>query len=151
MLRRANLAFNLLPLIALLLCGMALFSFLNLNDNLRQPSKELASLTGDLNVMQQYIEASAKLIVADCKLKAFSQDCIQESARRHDMHLEGQGNFFIKIEEGSFEISKSGNFVIFKVPGVFIQSRQGSHMGQRNMDLALEADENGVFIKFINK
>jgi hypothetical protein len=148
---RANIAFNLLPIIALLLCAMALYAFFNLDADINQPSQELALMSAHLGVMQQYIETSAKIIVADAASHGFTAASVQESARRHDLHLEGEGNFFIKIEQGEFKIDKSGNFVILAVDGVFIQSRQGSNFGQRNLDIKLEADPSGEFIKFINK
>ncbi len=146
-----TIAFTLLPVIALVLCGAALFAFLNLDGSIGDKSQEFARLSSELNIMRQYIESSAKVIVSDYAKTEATAEALQASAEKHNLHIQGQGNFFTKIEQGEFRISRSGNLILLEIDGVFLQSRQGQHLGKSAFNLVLEADAKGEFIRFINK
>jgi hypothetical protein len=152
--RKGNIAFLMLPVVALLACTLGIFSYLTLDDNFGENSANLASMASQVNVMQDYIESSAKLIARDYAVSGMTADSLRESASRRDLHIEGEGNFFSKIQNGDFSVSKSGDTVLLEVKDVFIQARagkEGENLWERRWDVALESGPNGEFIRFINK
>ncbi|HVY01247.1 MAG TPA: hypothetical protein VHA12_00595 [Candidatus Nanoarchaeia archaeon] len=148
---KGNIAFAFLPLIALIACTFAALSYLNLDDNYAAASMNISKMSTDVNVMQQYIESSSSLIIEDFIKQGFTPDVLRQSAEKRDLHLEGQGNFFSKIENGEFKITRNGNKVILEVEGVFVQSRAGESIWKREWNLNTEATINGEFTRFINK
>lgn len=148
---RGNVAFGLLPVVALLACTFAVLSYINLDDNFSLESQRVAEMSSQVNIMQQYIESSSSLIIEDFIKNGFTPDVLKQSAEKRDLHLEGQGNFFSKIQNGEFKIARDGNKVILEVDGVFVQARFGDSLWNRQWDLKTEAGINGEFIRFINK
>jgi hypothetical protein len=148
---KGNVAFALLPVIALVACTFATLSYLNLDDNFIEKSQPIADMSSDVNIMQQYIESSSALIIEDFIKQGFTPDILKQSAAKRDLHLEGQGNFFSKIENGEFKISRNGDKVVLEVDGVFVQARNGESLWKREWNLRTEASINGEFIRFINK
>jgi hypothetical protein len=148
---KGNLAFGLLPVVALLACSFAIFSYINLDDKFAANSQNISKMSSEVNIMQQYIESSAALIIEDFIKTGFTPEALRQSAAKRDLHLEGQGNFFSKIENGEFKIGRNGDKVILEVDDVFVQSRAGDSLWKREWDLRAEATINGEFIRFINK
>jgi hypothetical protein len=148
---KGNIAFAFLPIIALIACTFAVLSYLNLDDNFLETSQNISKMSSEVNVMQQYIESSSSLIIEDFIKQGFTPEVLRQSAQKRDLHLEGQGNFFSKIENGEFKISRNGNKVILEVDQVFVQARAGDSLWKREWNLRSEATINGEFTRFINK
>lgn len=148
---RANLAFILLPVVALIACTLGIFSYITLDDNFGQQSMNIAQMSSDVNIMQQYIDSSASLMIEDFIKGGFTPETLRQSALKRDLHIQGEGNFFSKIENGEFKIYRNGDLVILEVEGVFIQSRAGENLWKREWTMNVEAGINGEFTRFINK
>lgn len=152
--RKGNIAFLMLPLVALMTCTLGIFSYLSLDDDFGDSSANIASMASEINVMQDYIESSAKLIVKEYAAAGLEADSIREAASRLDLHLEGQGNFFSRLQNGEFTVTRSGELIRLEVKDIFIQERagaEGENLWERRWDLVLEASSDGEFIRFINK
>jgi len=134
--RRGNIAFLLLPVIALVFSLLALFAFLSFSNNFDNRSRDFSDLMGQGDFAERYVIKKTEMIVKDsinCDEKIYKEICKEQDLKKrivaisakNDINYNTIGNIFAKFRNSEFEwIENDGGYEI-KISGLFIQSLTG--------------------------
>ena len=134
--RRGQTAMILLFLVALVLIGMALFSFFGFDSNFGENSEDLSLIISEIDFAEKYVMKKAEVIGA--KVIKESRD-FAEIAKSEDYGIGFSGNFFdrdVKFEQDG------GNYVLEMVDMEII-SEKGENSIKRSFDLKIVFDGGG--------
>jgi hypothetical protein len=148
--RGAVIALYMTVVVAIVLSAAALFNFLNHGDVFGQRTQNNEQVIEQTILAHEYIEGTARIIIADSVSKEFTKEAIIESANRNNMHIVGQGNFFDKIANGEFTITQENGKNRLKVENVLVYSQSGKSSIKRTFDLEVEITLATNEIRFIN-
>ena len=149
--RGGVIGLGLLPLFALAACLASLFVFIAYDSNVTKPMSEVTQTLNTVDFNEAYIMSMAKIVMLESAQTGINKDSFTKAALAHDMHIEGQGNFFVLASENRFEItSQNGNYQLL-MPDLFVIGQTNTLTIKRNINLAMEFDSAGQFRRFINK
>ena len=143
--RKGQIALVLLPIVALVFSGVALFSFVSFDDSFETQSSEISEMISDVELSEVYIfkivEISAREVIGSGSSN-LKNDFKEEIAKR-DLRTIYSGNFFGLVRNDNFEFYKVGESYILKVEGVSLFSKKEFNSMRRNFDLEIEFDSEG--------
>ncbi|MFH1290515.1 MAG: hypothetical protein ABIH92_03845 [Nanoarchaeota archaeon] len=151
--RKGQIATTLLVIAALILSGMALYTMISFNDDIRLQSAVLNRLTNDAVLLEEYVLEQAKVFGKDLVLTCPS--CSREELKvkgqefdvRRKTRPDGIGNFYGKLRNGEFTFKEQeGNFTL-EIPNLLVQPEYKSNKIRRNFDLCLEFNQTGDYNK----
>ena len=149
--RGGVLGIGLLPWFALAVCLASLIVFISYDSNFSDQTKEVSSAIKTIDFNQQYIISTAYLSVKEISLVGITKDNFRNAALKHDMHIDGQGNFFFNIDQGNFNLDKNQEGYLLTIPSLFVSADTDTIKIKRSFDLSIQFNDNGEFIRFINK
>jgi uncharacterized membrane protein YgaE (UPF0421/DUF939 family) len=143
--KKAQVATIMLFLVAIGLSLTAWFTMVSFDNTLQEVSKNFSELTSDITFKENYIKEQSKLIgketlssCTQCSPEQFKQKLIEISTEKENLfRYEGAGNFYAKIRNEEFEITKQDTSFSLKIKDLFVESQQGSHKVKRNFRLEL--------------
>ncbi|MBS3099501.1 hypothetical protein J4462_04775 [Candidatus Pacearchaeota archaeon] len=145
MLKKAQTAIGIMPLIAIALSAAVLIAIHSFSNGLTSQSAPLANIVEELQFNHDYVLKQAELIAkqtinqcsscSDKQLKEKFQEIALEKERL--FKFEGIGNFYGKIRNGKFEISDK----IIVVSGLFVESGFGYNKIKRNFDIKISLEQ----------
>jgi len=143
-----ELAILLLPLIALVFSGLALFLFISFSGEFKGGSGELDIIIADSIFAKRYVIAEAKLIAQETIASGGDlEKKFLEIAGEKDLNLGIAGNFFGKIRNNEFNFDRLGENYILEVDDLFVKSEIGKNSIKKNFDLLLEFDSEGKVLR----
>ena len=144
--KKADIAFFMFPIVALALSILALLVIVSFKDDLNFKSKELVTLSSQIEFSNQYIVEQTKLIgkeTADscneCNSNQLKEKFMQIAGEKEsNFRYEETGNFYGKIRNGEFTIEKTESVMIISISDLFIQSRIEDNTIIRNFNMTAE-------------
>jgi hypothetical protein len=148
--KRGQLAIFMIFLAALVLSGMALFSFFSFGSGFSGNSKAISELISEIEFSEKYVSNMAELIgeeaVAEFKGKEgdlkeiFVRVAEERDLRNGGVGIESFGNFFGKVRNGDFVFAVEGEEFVLKIDGLFAQASRGKSEIIRKFDIEKRFD-----------
>lgn len=135
--RKGDVATFMIIPVAFILIVLAFYSFLTYDRQVKNFSKDVSEVIGDINFYEQYVKAEAESIALE-SVSARNIDKYKEIAKERDLQIESGGNFFGKIRNGEFIFEKKGDKYVLEIKDLFVQSERGANKMKRNFDIYLE-------------
>lgn len=147
--RRSQVPTILIFLAAILLVILALFAQLTFKNNFKSQSQLLSEMMQEIKFNKQYVLTQSSLILKETENSCFSCSANEFKSRFQDLAAskklsyfhEGAGNFYKKINEGDFTITKSNEAATLEIRQVFVQSQRGHNKIKRFFDIKLSTEE----------
>ncbi len=153
--RRGQLAGLLFPLIALVLVGVSLFTFISFNDRFADSSEGMSNILSSIAFYENYIIKESELIVKDVILSGglimtdFGlKSRFQEFAEKRNLGIVGTEDYFDKIKRGDFIFKHDGNKYLFEIKDLNLKADGGANSFSRNLSLMIEFDFNGNILNY---
>jgi hypothetical protein len=149
--RGGVLGFGLLPIFALVAVAVVLVNFISYDNNVAKPMNADTTALKMVDFNEQYIISIAKVAAAEAAQTGLTKDSFAQAALKHDVHVDGQGNFFVLADERKFSLESEGGKYVLSMPSLFVLGQTDTLTIKRNFDLSMEFNAKGEFIRFINK
>jgi hypothetical protein len=145
--RGGVLGFGLLPLFALAAIAVVLVNFVSYDNNVKTPMTDVTNSIKMVDFNEAYIISTAKIIAVEAAQNGLTKESFMAAAAKHYVHIDGQGNFFVLVNAGQFKLENNA----LSIPNLFVLGQTNTATIRRNMDLEMQFDAKGEFIRFINK
>lgn len=152
--KKAQIPTLLLPLMALILAAVALYSFVSFKDTMPPQSEFLSEMMQEIEFNEPYALAETKLIakeaIQNCpscseeQLKNKMKDSAQW--REEKFYREELGNFFGKLRNKEIAIENKENKITIKIESLFIQSNRGYNKIKRDFAICMVFNNEGKFL-----
>ena len=134
--RKGQTAMILLFLVALVLIGLALFSFFGFDSSFGKNSKDLSLIISEIDFAEKYVVKKAEIIGA----KAIKEGRnFGEIAQSEDYNLDFTGNFF----NGEHRFEQENGEYVFEMGDIWVISEKGENSIKRTFDLKIVFDSVG--------
>jgi len=120
-------------------------TFLSSDKDLKLSSQQVSNTFGEVEFKHKYIIKIAELSLTEAIQSAKNIEEVkskfQENVAKHNINIDGQGNFFGKISKGDFTISKEDDFYNLEIKNLSVGAQEGNNEIVRNFDINLKAGE----------
>ena len=157
--KNGDVSIILLFVIALVLSVSALFIFASFGNDIKNVSRYHNDMLEDLDDKYSTVVGESQIItrevVVNCK--ACSNSELKQSFmnvaenREKNVGLDLEGNYFARIRNGDFDFYKNGENYVVNISDLFVNGKKEYSAIKRNFNLTVEYDQEGNFIRFINK
>jgi len=143
--RRGDLPTLMILVIAVLLSGMALFTFITFGGDFSKKSSEFSVLVMTSEFVDDYVIAQAGSIANEV-IDSGSDDLegkFKSVAKERDLNLEITGNFFAQVRNSKFSFIRNAEGYLLDIDGLFVKAKSGDSEIVSNFDLAMQFDLDG--------
>lgn len=151
--KKAQIATALMVIVAIGLSAAALFAMLSFKSDFVFKSAEMEKITYQINFLNDYILEQSKVFAketitacAECSPEQIAAKAKQFDAN-HKARSDSEGNFFAKLRNNEFTLTKNNNIYTLNVKDVFVQTQSSYNTLKRNFDICQEFNSQGDFIK----
>jgi hypothetical protein len=149
--RGQEVAFGLLFLVAFGLCALAFASFIAYDNSMGSSLTDTTKVIQQVDFNEQYILSTAKLGMLEAAINGINKENFRAVTLTHDIHMDGQGNFFVLLDGKNFSLDKNTEGYLLKIDGLFVLGQAEKITIKRNIPLQIQFNDKGEFIRFINK
>lgn len=151
--KKAQVHFGLLVVIAIILSLAALYAMASFNESFEEKSREFSDVISEIEMNEKFVISLTKEIVKEVILSC--RDCsenqikekFKELVNERDLRIEELGNFFGKIRNDEFSLTKENEEYKLEVNSLFVKSKKGYNEITRNFDICLLFDKEGNFVR----
>lgn len=152
--KKAQIATPLLAIVALVLCGSALYAMASFSNDFQSRSNELSLLIEKIETLNTYVKQQAiefgQLLVTECKecepIEIYFLG--RQFDAQHVARTQDDGNFFAKLRNEEFTILlQEDNLYRLEIKDVYIQTHSNYNKIERTFDLCLLFNNESEYLR----
>jgi len=147
---RGQLAFIMIPIVALVLAGMALYTFIGFRGDFSLNNEAILGVAGKSQFSYNYVVETCKgtgqaAIVSGEDAKQKFKSLAQAGLGTEKYNFDGLGNFYDKIGKGDFTFANSGENYVLDIRGLKLVSSNGYNSITTTFEMKMTFDGQGNF------